>query len=88
MSVRIPCRVTLCSQDTCPQVGIAAELPSGAWSDTNLDHRSFFRFLLDRGEAYERIPLERFNIHTYVLQYPELDTYSLTCDSSDLSGAA
>ncbi|KAI0653728.1 ketoacyl-synt-domain-containing protein [Cubamyces menziesii] len=47
-------------------VGIAAELPSGSYSATNLDHRSFFRFLLDRGEAYERIPLERFNIHTLV----------------------
>ncbi|KAI0364399.1 ketoacyl-synt-domain-containing protein [Pilatotrama ljubarskyi] len=47
-------------------VGIAAELPSGSWADTNLDHRSFFRFLLERGEAYERIPLERFNIKSLV----------------------
>ncbi|KAI0357949.1 ketoacyl-synt-domain-containing protein [Trametes cingulata] len=47
-------------------VGIAAELPSGSWADTNLDHRSFFRFLLERGEAYERIPLERFNINSLV----------------------
>ncbi|KAI0364111.1 ketoacyl-synt-domain-containing protein [Pilatotrama ljubarskyi] len=47
-------------------VGIAAELPSGACNDTNLDHRSFFRFLLEGREAYERIPLERFNIHGLV----------------------
>ncbi|KAI0068531.1 hypothetical protein BV25DRAFT_1817381 [Artomyces pyxidatus] len=43
-------------------VGIAAELPSGSWSSDNLDYDSFFRFLLDSAEAYERIPAERFNI--------------------------
>ncbi|KAI0768339.1 ketoacyl-synt-domain-containing protein [Trametes elegans] len=47
-------------------VGVAAELPSGSWSDKNLDYGSFFRFLLERGEAYEKIPIERFNIHTLV----------------------
>ncbi|KAI0325192.1 ketoacyl-synt-domain-containing protein [Cubamyces sp. BRFM 1775] len=47
-------------------VGIAAELPSGTYSDTNFDYRTFFRFLLDGGEAYERIPLDRFNIDKLV----------------------
>ncbi|CCM04656.1 uncharacterized protein FIBRA_06840 [Fibroporia radiculosa] len=43
-------------------VGIAAELPSGSWSKQNLDFKSFSKFLLESGEAYEKIPLERFNI--------------------------
>ncbi|CCM00168.1 uncharacterized protein FIBRA_02196 [Fibroporia radiculosa] len=43
-------------------VGIAAELPSGAHSTTNLDYQSFFQFLLEKREAYEKIPPERFNI--------------------------
>ncbi|KAI0060607.1 polyketide synthase [Artomyces pyxidatus] len=43
-------------------VGIAAELPSGHWSSTNLNYDSFFQFLLESGEAYETIPAERFNI--------------------------
>ncbi|KAH9886258.1 ketoacyl-synt-domain-containing protein [Cubamyces lactineus] len=47
-------------------VGIAAELPSGAYSDVNFDYRTFFRFLLNGGEAYERIPLDRFNIDMLV----------------------
>ena len=45
-----------------PQVGIGAQLPSGTFSKTNLDYRSFFEFLLQKGEAYEPIPKERFNI--------------------------
>ncbi|KAI0917633.1 Type I Iterative Polyketide synthase (PKS) [Taiwanofungus camphoratus] len=45
-------------------VGIAAELPSGTYSKTNLDYKSFFEFLLEKGEAYEKIPLERFNTYT------------------------
>ncbi|KAI0068636.1 hypothetical protein BV25DRAFT_1910396 [Artomyces pyxidatus] len=45
-------------------VGIAAELPSGPWSSENLTYDSFFRFLLESGEAYETIPAERFNIDT------------------------
>ncbi|KAI0068519.1 ketoacyl-synt-domain-containing protein [Artomyces pyxidatus] len=45
-------------------VGIAAELPSGQWSPENLDYSSFFQFLLESGEAYEKIPGERFNIST------------------------
>ncbi|KZT66436.1 hypothetical protein DAEQUDRAFT_739999 [Daedalea quercina L-15889] len=44
-------------------VGIAAELPSGRWSKTNLDYVSFYDFLLQGGEAYETVPLERFNVH-------------------------
>ncbi|KAH9840927.1 ketoacyl-synt-domain-containing protein [Rhodofomes roseus] len=44
-------------------VGIAAELPSGAFSSVNLDHKAFFEFLLAGGEAYEKIPIDRFNIH-------------------------
>ncbi|KAF8530083.1 putative polyketide synthase [Hysterangium stoloniferum] len=46
-------------------VGIAAQLPSGNLAPSNLDHKQFFEFLLNKGEAYERIPLERFNIDSY-----------------------
>ncbi|KAF7330994.1 putative polyketide synthase [Mycena venus] len=42
-------------------VGISCELPSGHTSPQNLDHENFFQFLLNRGEAYEKIPSERFN---------------------------
>ncbi|TFY60143.1 hypothetical protein EVJ58_g5333 [Rhodofomes roseus] len=56
MSPDAPFPIALC--------GIAAELPSGSWSSTNLDHKSFFEFLLSGGEAYEKVPIERFNIHT------------------------
>ena len=48
------------------QVGIAAELPSGETSMENLDHKQFFEFLLNKGEAYERIPTDRFNIDSSV----------------------
>ncbi|TFY55679.1 hypothetical protein EVJ58_g8093 [Rhodofomes roseus] len=44
-------------------VGIAAELPSGDWSKSNLDYSSFYDFLLQGGQAYESIPLDRFNVH-------------------------
>lgn len=40
------------------------ELPSGHWAESDLDYGDFCQFLLDGGEAYERIPKERFNIHT------------------------
>ncbi|EPQ57833.1 polyketide synthase [Gloeophyllum trabeum ATCC 11539] len=43
-------------------VGIAVELPSGAWSAENLDLLSFSRFLFEKAESYEHIPKERFNI--------------------------
>ncbi|KZT66074.1 hypothetical protein DAEQUDRAFT_752280 [Daedalea quercina L-15889] len=56
MSPDAPFPIALC--------GIAAELPSGSWSATNLDHKAFFEFLLSGGEAYEKVPVERFNIHT------------------------
>ncbi|KZT25643.1 hypothetical protein NEOLEDRAFT_1178119 [Neolentinus lepideus HHB14362 ss-1] len=42
-------------------VGIAAELPAGANSAANLDLASFCKFLFDKGESYEKIPIERFN---------------------------
>ncbi|KAH9918099.1 ketoacyl-synt-domain-containing protein [Fomitopsis serialis] len=45
-------------------VGIAAELPSGDWSESNLDYNSFYDFLLQGGEAYEKMPADRFNMHT------------------------
>ncbi|KAK7039784.1 polyketide synthase [Favolaschia claudopus] len=43
-------------------VGISAEFPSGMHSDRNFDHNSFFDFLLQGQDAYERVPTERFNI--------------------------
>ncbi|KAJ7583475.1 hypothetical protein C8J56DRAFT_1055239 [Mycena floridula] len=46
-------------------VGISAELPSGQYADHNLDHESFFRFLLAKGEAYQTIPEDRFNVHSW-----------------------
>ena len=45
------------------QIGLAAELPGGPGVNGNLDADSFFRFLLNKGEAYETIPAERFNIN-------------------------
>ncbi|KAF8192413.1 beta-ketoacyl synthase [Mycena galopus ATCC 62051] len=46
-------------------VGISAALPSGAYSETNFDHASFFDFLLRSGESYEPIPSTRFNIEAW-----------------------
>ncbi|KAJ6464062.1 putative polyketide synthase [Mycena sanguinolenta] len=46
-------------------VGISAELPSGTYSESNLDHSSFWEFLIDAGESYERIPSTRFDIETW-----------------------
>ncbi|KAI0737718.1 hypothetical protein C8Q80DRAFT_1222755 [Daedaleopsis nitida] len=43
-------------------VGIGAQLPSGYQSTTNLDYHAFIDFLLNKGEAYESIPHDRFNI--------------------------
>jgi hypothetical protein len=48
------------------QVGLAAELPSGTYSDRNFDHHDFFDFLLNSGQSYEPIPLERFNAVGYL----------------------
>lgn len=44
------------------QVGVAAELPSGKHSSSNLDFSAYWQFLLDGLEAYETIPGDRFNI--------------------------
>ncbi|KAF7355656.1 Polyketide synthase [Mycena sanguinolenta] len=46
-------------------VGLSAELPSGNTRDSNLDHDAFFEFLLAKGEAYEQVPVERFNIDAW-----------------------
>ncbi|TFK49005.1 polyketide synthase [Heliocybe sulcata] len=43
-------------------VGIAAELSAGANNTGNLDYASFCEFLFNKGESYEKIPVERFNI--------------------------
>ena len=48
------------------QVGIAAELPSGAYSNENLGHDEFFDFLLNGSQAYELIPETRFSRALYV----------------------
>ncbi|KAJ7123111.1 hypothetical protein C8R44DRAFT_735702 [Mycena epipterygia] len=47
-------------------VGISCELPSGYTSIQNLDHDGFFRFLLSYGEAYEKIPADRFNAESWL----------------------
>lgn len=41
------------------QVGVALELPSGDFSEMNLDYHSFWQFLLEKRDAYEPIPEER-----------------------------
>ncbi|GBE89888.1 putative polyketide synthase [Sparassis crispa] len=46
-------------------VGISAELPSGSYSTDNLDHESFFKFLMTREQSYERLPSSRFNIDSW-----------------------
>ncbi|KAJ7628924.1 hypothetical protein FB45DRAFT_1004360 [Roridomyces roridus] len=43
-------------------VGISASLPSGSYSEQNLNHESFFDFLLNHGQSYETIPATRFDI--------------------------
>ncbi|KAG2142363.1 hypothetical protein DEU56DRAFT_979550 [Suillus clintonianus] len=43
-------------------VGISAELPSGPHGTSNLDYASFFDFLVNEHQAYEKIPSDRFNI--------------------------
>ncbi|THH18839.1 hypothetical protein EW146_g2208 [Bondarzewia mesenterica] len=51
-------------------VGIAADFPSGRHSDTNLNHEDFFQFLLQRLDAYEKIPSDRFNVDSWKGQGP------------------
>ncbi len=53
------------------QVGVAAEIPSGSARKDNLDYHSFFKFLLERGEAYEPIPPDRLNTQLWVKCSPE-----------------
>jgi hypothetical protein len=48
------------------QVGVSAELPSGPHGTSNLDYSSFFDFLMNEHEAYEKIPGDRFNIDACV----------------------
>ncbi|KAJ7292447.1 thiolase-like protein [Mycena rebaudengoi] len=43
-------------------IGIAVELPSGSHSESDLDHTSFFEFLMNSGQAYEHMPANRFNV--------------------------
>ncbi|KAG1732311.1 hypothetical protein EDB19DRAFT_1912149 [Suillus lakei] len=52
------------SHEYCPValVGISAELPSGPHGASNLDYQSFFDFLMNEHQAYEKIPDDRFNI--------------------------
>ena len=59
-----------------PQIGISAQLPSGRWTDSNLDYDSFFEFLLSKREAYEIIPQSRFNVHQYVLVLSHFELHS------------
>ncbi|KAF4610126.1 hypothetical protein D9613_010407 [Agrocybe pediades] len=46
-------------------VGISVEIPSGSYAPENLDHKSFFEFLLSGGEAYEEMPSDRFNVEAW-----------------------
>ncbi|KIJ23375.1 hypothetical protein M422DRAFT_196002, partial [Sphaerobolus stellatus SS14] len=45
--------------------GISAELPSGTLSTRNYDYKEFFEFLLNKGESYETVLPERFNIDAW-----------------------
>ena len=59
-------QIALYQNDSDPftQIGISAQLPSGSWAIEDLNYDSFFDFLLDKGEAYEKIPSTRFNSDT------------------------
>ncbi|KAF8161949.1 hypothetical protein K438DRAFT_2070439 [Mycena galopus ATCC 62051] len=41
-------------------VGISVEIPSGTTDHNNLNHDSFFKFLLEKGQSYEPFPPDRF----------------------------
>ncbi|KAJ3744032.1 hypothetical protein DFH05DRAFT_1550591 [Lentinula detonsa] len=43
-------------------IGISAELPSGDYSDENLDFQMFKAFLHEKRDSYGRVPGERFNV--------------------------
>ncbi|KAJ7695179.1 hypothetical protein B0H17DRAFT_1198868 [Mycena rosella] len=47
------------------RVGIAAELPSGEHSTTNLNHEAFHEFIMQEKDAYIKIPAERMNIDAW-----------------------
>lgn len=44
------------------QVGIAAELPSGEHSTSNLSHDELFKLLLQKKETYQKVPIDRFDV--------------------------
>ncbi|KAF5345622.1 hypothetical protein D9758_015137 [Tetrapyrgos nigripes] len=46
-------------------VGISVEIPGGDTYNKNLDHASFFEFLLKSGQSYTNIPNDRFNIDAW-----------------------
>ncbi|KJA25964.1 polyketide synthase [Hypholoma sublateritium FD-334 SS-4] len=46
-------------------VGISAEFPSGAYSTQNLNYDDFSKFLLSKGESYEKVPKDRFDIERW-----------------------
>ncbi|KAF9553112.1 hypothetical protein CPC08DRAFT_822512 [Agrocybe pediades] len=46
-------------------VGISAELPSGSYSKANFNHDAFFQFLLNKGDAYQKMPGDRFDIDSF-----------------------
>ncbi|KAJ6555310.1 beta-ketoacyl synthase [Mycena vulgaris] len=50
---------------SCRQVGISAEIPGGDRTPKNLGHESFFEFLLNRGQSYEKLPAYRMNIDAW-----------------------
>ena len=56
------------------QVGIAAQLPSGTWANTNLDYDGFLDFLYEKHEAYEPIPSTRFSTEKYVVLFSPCNT--------------
>ncbi|KAJ3839953.1 putative polyketide synthase [Lentinula raphanica] len=43
-------------------IGISAELPSGDYSEENLDFQMFKKFLHEKRDSYGRVPAERFNV--------------------------
>lgn len=44
------------------KVGIAAELPSGEHSSTNLGYEDFHDFLMAKKDSYVKIPPDRMNV--------------------------
>ncbi|KAF7328513.1 hypothetical protein MVEN_02538600 [Mycena venus] len=46
-------------------VGIAVEIPSGHSAQSNLNHDTFFDFLLSKKQAYQEFPSDRFGTDLY-----------------------